>query len=413
MIANEQSIPISAGHFEQDAALVFGRLQSALDDLLNAVPVRPRSAAQVSKTFGLDKALGWNVYRMTVAPTPMAVGVHVPAQVSVNRLLKAAANKGVAPGVIERVSQAFEEFGRLAAEHADDREELDALIVSALPEEREKAMRERREALYTAARDVRGVSLKTGLFLAILHPNRENPSLIDGARVIAWMDMRRIHRSAVIKALSFRDPVRETAAQTLDGLPVRSLTDVILQDFTSKPFPRMIATPYGPNSEHVKYTLEPGEVGLRSSFTVVFADFMQAFCRRTVTPERSRIGGSVGSEYPRQRQILDVLVCDGLVDVQQPQVRVYDTAANGFVDGLENSSRLDDLVDFQPSVRYMGRGLDYFSTPHVPKYREIVENVCGRRGWDPANLHGYRVEVEYPLFTWQFQMSLKLPDGNA
>jgi hypothetical protein len=400
----------NGGLFEHDAALVLGRLQLALDELLGAVPVRPRSAAQVSKAFGLDKALGWNIFRMTVAPSPLAVGLHVPAPVSVKRLLTAATKHSVPMDVVVRVADAFTDFERLALRHADDRDELDALIISALPEEREKAMRQRREALYTAARDIRGVSLKTGLFLAILYPNRENPSLIDGARVIAWLDLRRIHRGAVMRARSFRDLLREDAPKTLDGLPVRSLTDVILQDFTSKPLPRMTATTYGPNAEHLKYTLEPGNVGLRSSINVVFADLMQGYCRRTFTPDRSRIGGSIGSQYPRQRQILDVLVCDGLVEPQQPQVKVYDTSESGFVEGLENPNRTDDLVDFAPSVRYMGRGPHQFSTPHVPKYGDIVEHVCGRRGWDSSRLHGYRMEVEYPLFTWQFQMTLRLPE---
>lgn len=35
--------------------------------------------------------------------------------------------------------------------------------------------------------------------------------------------------------------------------------------------------------------------------------------------------------------------------------------------------------------------------------------ICEKRGWDGSQLKGYRVEIEYPVYSWQTVLSLEKP----
>jgi hypothetical protein len=400
---------VGAGSFEKDAAVVLGNLQRALAELLAAAPVRARTAAEVSRTFGVDKALGWNVHRIVSAPTPLAAGVNIPARVSVERFLRAAAERAVPPVAIARAAEAFERFDRFAAEHSEDRDELDAMIVSALPEERGKAYRARREAVFNAMRDLRGISLRTSVYLMLVHPSRAQPGRLDLARVCAWVDMRKTRRDAGLKIVAYAGPGAGFAVTTLDGHPVEDFTDVLLAEHCTRPLPRIVPHRYGATAERIRYGLESDGVGARSSFTTVFGDVLSAYAAGVVTPERSRVGGSVCCEHPCRRVIVDLLLAEGAVPEQAAEAKVYDVISKGFMQRLDDPEREEDRVrDAPAAVRDLGVGVRGFDTIHVPRYVELLERVCAARGVDGERVRGHRLEIEHPLLGWQCQLTVGL-----
>ncbi len=117
---------------------------------------------------------------------------------------------------------------------------------------------------------------------------------------------------------------------------------------------------------------------------------------------------SVTAGYSRW-QVIDVLVCDGVVHSQEPDVKVYDVLTHGLLHKIPDPERELDRVAFQPTVRYLGRGLERFRCLHAPRYQEMLSYICERRGWNPASFHGYRVEIEYPPYSWQTVLTLRLP----
>lgn len=58
----------------------------------------------------------------------------------------------------------------------------------------------------------------------------------------------------------------------------------------------------------------------------------------------------------------------------------------------------------------MRRGLESFRCVQLPRYLEMLAFVCGKRGWDAERLHGYRVEIDFPVYSWQTVLALKLPE---
>lgn len=388
---------------------MLGALQKAIRGVIDSAPTRPKSPTDLSRLYGVDKALGWNIYRMSTAQSPLAVGLNVPARVSMERFLRAAANNVEAP-LVAVASGAFDAFERMAESHADDREELESMIVALLPEEREKAHKAQREVMYRCARNIRGQSQGSSIYAAIIWPSREKPGMLDLVRLITWRDVRVLRRDSKVRLFAHTHKGGgENAITTLDGRPVERMTDIILPEFCSSPLPHMTADKIQPEQNRIGYELKTDHIGLRSSMDITFADVLPSYARMYSSHERQYIGGTMGCAAPCKYDAMDVLMCEGVVQHQPPRITVHDTCPNGFVRFLD-SSRDEDIIHFNPTVRFMGQGVHGLTTPRMPRYTEMIEHICQVRGLDSSRLLGHRLEIEYPVFTWQFSMAFQLPE---
>jgi hypothetical protein len=397
--------------FEQAASQVFAQLQFAVSEVLRPVSGDVRRSADLEHSLGVDRKLCWQIYRIVSAGNPLAVGVHVPARVSMERFLKAAAGKGSPVRLVEGARTAFDAFERLVAEHAGDRREFDSLVASSLPQERERTQLASREAMYESSRTIRGVAVEASFFTGIFCPSREDPARLDVARVSGWVGLRRIRRGAHVEYMLQTSAGKDRRILTLDGGPIGDITDVVLREFSSEPAPRLTPRPGGADASALRYVVEGEDVGVKAAVDISFADYMPAPIGRFATPERPTIGTSFGADNPTRWTFMDVLVEEGVMPVQTPDVRVYDVVPRGYVAPVPAPERECDRVPFAPAVRYMGRGVETFRSLYVPHYHEMLAVVCRKRGWDPSRLHGYRVEIEYPVYSWNAVMTLPLPAG--
>ncbi len=393
--------------FEQAATAVLDRLQHALAALIASGPADIRKAADVERAFGVDHRLGWQVYRIANAKHPLAAGAHVPARVSLDRLVRVAAKRGVAESVLTEVSAAFDAFEAIVLQYAGSRAEFDALISSAIPEEHERVSLESRALLYQASRTLRGAAMRTALFSHIVYPNARSPELLDECNIMGNFGVHRIRRASVIEtSAAFRDAAG-SRIQTIDGRAITGTTDVTLARFCSQPTPVLVPRP---GERETRFVLEGDDVGLKAAVDYVFADYLPAGRSRFATPERQLIGAAFIPDVPAQRQIVDLLVHDELVPVEtQAHAAVYDIVPRGHLERVPDPDRELDRVDFTPSVRVLHQSPAELRSLHLPTYQEIVRTVCEARGWDIQRLRGYRVEIEYPAYTWQTLLTLPLP----
>ncbi len=395
--------------FERAAVLVLGAMQSAIADLFKAVPGGVRKQADLEKSFGVDRKLCWQVYRIATASNPLAAGTNVPARVSLDRLLKAASSKRIPAAIIERISSAFDDFDRLVTEHAGDREEFDSLLAAALPEEQEKMLQSSREVMYDAARNIRGVAVEAALYARILCPSRGAPEMLDGCSLIASLGLRRIRRGAHIEHMIRASVNNRSRVTSIDGRPVSGFADVMLEPFCSRPLPSVSARQGGSGGEQTRYVLDADEVGVKAAVDLVIADLVPEWCSRYASKERPVLGAAHGPDMAARWQVLDVLVYDGVAPLQEPEVGVYDMVPYGALSRFPDPDRECDRVAFQPAARYMGTGIEAFRCTHVPRYEEMLAHICAMRDWDSSKFHGYRVEIEYPVYSWQTVLTLKLP----
>lgn len=400
---------VSAGMtFEAAATAVLGRLQSALSELLKSVPSPTRTASEVERAFGIDYKLSWQVHKIATAQNPLAAGSHVPAKVSIEKLLKAATRRGVSKQVTGAVQEAFGQFEQLSLSEAEDREELTGMLAALVPEVREKREVEVKRAAFKAMSQIKGVSLEAQVGAFILHPSKDG-SAVDRATFSAYVGLRRLRAAAYIGFGTLSASSPNSTALTLDGHRPDGLNSILLPQYCSEPTPRFAVQPF---NGWTFYSVTGAHVGLRSAIDLVMAELRPGAMRRYRQAD-GRIQSGVMNlpDLPMKRQTTDVFVHRDIYPNSPPGIAVYDTVPRGLASGLDDPAREPDRIPFAEQIRPISGGLRHAAVGHLPRYVDMLEHVCGKLGWDPAAFRGYRLDVAYPVYGAQYMIGFALPDA--
>lgn len=400
--------------FEADAQGVLAKVQSAFTAMIaEARCGSAQTAAELERALGLDKKLGWQVYRVVNAPNAMAAGFAVPSAVSTRRLVAAARKRGASAKAASRVEKAVDQFDLMVREHADDRLEFESMIADWSSEGREPVELLSRRALFAAMSKLRGSAMTTMLNTVIVHPSRDG-AFIDRAILMGYFGLRRLRSTARLGAgtLWYPDVPTDEQERTIDEGPITDPLSALLPGFCSRPTPdfEIIRTETGLQ----QFWLGGNDVGLRTAADVVLAFRRNRSVARYATPERPTAIHSLIPSTPTRRLIFDCIVHADLHPPADPQVMVHEAAGNGPVGThVEYANRKVDMQDWRPAVRFMGQGIDQFRAAWVPRYAEMLHHVCRVTGWNPRSFRGYRVEVEYPVHSWQISLAFeKFPPAD-
>lgn len=404
----DSSRPETGPHsFEHAAGIVLGRLQLALAELLKAVLVPTRTASEVERAFGIDYKLSWQIHKIATAQNPLAAGAHVPARVSIEKLLKAAARRQVPKAVIAEVEDAFLHFEQLTLSEAEDREELSGMLAALVPEVREKRELDVKRAAFKAMSQIKGVSLEAQVGAFVLHPSQDGAA-VDRATFSAFVGLRRLRAAAYIGFGTLSATTPQSTAQTLDGHTPDGLHSILLPEYCSQPTPRFGVKPF---NGWTFYTVLGAHVGLRSAIDLVMAELRPRAMRRYRQADGRYMSGVMNlPDMPMKRQTTDVFVHRDLYPDGAPGFAVYDTVPRGLASGLDDPAREADRIPFVEHLRPISGGLLHAGVAHLPRYVEMLEHLCGKLGWDPSAFRGYRLDVSYPVYGAQYMIGFNLPE---
>src|SRR5215471_17592285 len=119
--AVEQANGDPGTELRDDVAAALPRLCRAFGRLIECLPGSVRRAADVQRALGLDKALGWQVFRLGSAADPIGAGLFVPRPAPLARVLAAARRCGVPEEAVVDAAETVAAFERLVERHAGDR----------------------------------------------------------------------------------------------------------------------------------------------------------------------------------------------------------------------------------------------------------------------------------------------------
>jgi hypothetical protein len=396
--------------FEQAAAIVLGRVQSAVSELLRAGPEQPRKAADVERVFGVDHRLGWQLYRIANASNALAAGPYVPARVSIRKLETLAAGKQIDPSVIAELSDAFDEVEALIVQHASDRAEFDAMIRSFLPEERAKQDLESREGAIKMMSRVKGVAMAAAIDASFLLPSADG-ARVDRVSVVCNLGLRRTRPNGRIEYWTAEFGARDNAHVTLDGHPLDDPRSMLLPEFCTQPLPRFDVTE---SEGTISYVVAGEEVGLSSAVDLVVASKMPGGMKRFVESGGPDMAGVFfATDTPLDRGTLDVFVHKDLYPQSAPEIVAYDIVPRGVVRKFHDPSRRKDRIELHETVRSLGTGIASARLPHMPRYLSLLESVCAKLGRDPSDFRGHRVDVQFPIYGAQYMMGFRLAESRA
>ncbi len=403
------SSPSPRGTFHEHASSVLGNLQSAVLDLLRSVSASTKRASDVEKAFGVDYKLGWQIHRIATVRNPLEAGAHVPARVSMERLLKSATKRKASARAVERVSRAFDAFEHLVETEAGDRAELDAMIAEFVPEIREKRDLAARMASFKGISQVRGVAMEAHVGAFILHPSKDGAT-VDRATFSAYLGLRRLRSGSTIGFSTAG--VAGAKVVTLDGKPTDGPYGILLPQFCSAPTPRFDVRK---NGEITDYFVAGDDVGLSTAVDLVMAEFRPGAMKRYRLPGGRPMTGVMNLiDTPLKRMTIDVVLHKDIYPGGTPALAAYDTIPRGQVaQGIGDPTRERDRLALHEEIRPIPGGLSGATLPGTANYTKMLEHVCATLRWDPREFRVYRLEVDYPLYGSQFLIGFTLPDAPA
>ncbi len=151
------------------------QLRDALAAALASTLARARSARDFARRLGLDKSIGWKVWRMATAPNGRAVLRVIPKQRGVKRIAEALRRKGIPAVQVDEIVRLA--HGALVAEEHERRAAADEMVDSAngrqtIPRLSSRAQVARREEEFGIATRTLGYSVEMRVGAFLLAPDR-------------------------------------------------------------------------------------------------------------------------------------------------------------------------------------------------------------------------------------------------
>lgn len=399
--------------FEQHAAVVLGALQRSLAELLAATPGEVGRAKDVERTFGLDARLGWQIHRIATAANPLACGTSVPARVSMQRFLKAAARRRVPAAIVARVSDAFDELEQLVLDYAGDRERFESMVGSTQGEEAEDFDLKHKKAAHRANSHLWGVNVRASSRVMMIHPGAQGT--IDVALLATYSDLHRLRSAAPLFIPLGSARVSEDANErgsTYVDRPIAALPTAkgafLLREFSS-PDLRSAQVVEGPGTSPMLLEIPEG-VGLKNAVTVTTGSVSLGDPTPfgTQTPE---LHCTPLVRIPVEMMLVDMLIHQNAFPIRQPIPTRVGVIGNEtreiFAWKPELMKRMETLA-VREHCTHLGVGVELLGTPDLPRHVELLRSVCGAMSWNPNEFHVYRCRVEYPILRTSVRVEFDL-----
>ncbi len=380
-------------HFQDEARAALVSVRQAVGGFVEALPQPVRRAADLQRTLGVDKVLAWQVFRVWSAADPLHAARHIPSPGLLSRVLKAGADRGVPPGVIEGVAAACQGFESLVERHAGDRGSFDSMIAGLGAGAIATTLRDRRAAFRANGR-LWGLRAQTQIGCGIYHPSAGG---CDSLLITGYVGVQPLRPGARVR-VSARSRARDDAAieaarthSTADPAHPSGTPDLgaveLVEEFCSRPLPSFVTRETTGNM--LETSLDFNGVGRSSAVTY--------FLRRLVPgwppPGDTWFGVGGTARVPSEALLVDMLVPAGWTDPRTAWANVF-----GNLFETERALDYHDEDRLTNEVNeHLGDSRDRLRTLDCPRYQEMVEHVLERMGWHRTRFDIYRCRVRYPI----------------
>lgn len=414
-VAGWSELPLPLTSIERaQAEQVARRLNEELRGLISLVPEGHRGASAMSRVLELDRATcqrivataGGSIRERDSGRDEGARSlVQLPGVQGLRQFVAAVAQRYGSADTQEQVSAAraaIDSLESLIERLAGSQRRLKARLEASadplgsageMPAPADDAAL--REALFKSAATIVGRWSHASLDVRILRPVPENPQLTEGARcrgaighvARAGAVPLEFGETSSLLALDANGP----AMATLDRAPASGETPgALLEQFSSRPWPRVISRSAGARVVHVLDTSEND--GQPCDILLAFRSRPDAH-PATQNPPVGELWWLV--TYPARWLVFDVWLHRDLADRAHAALELHlwgpDVSRHG-------ASRWSTRFPGGPRLDRLGRGLVRAATPVYSRMEEVTASVFKRLGWNPNEFEGYRCEVAYPVW---------------
>ena len=398
--------------FEVRAVEILRELREAFLHLIESLPGPTHRAADLDKALGVSRTLGWQIHRVATSPTPLEAGLHVPGMAAVQQVLRAARAAGVPEPQLRDANRAMETFESFVERHAGDRATFSTMINSLAGKDAEAINLRTRRQMFRAASQAWGVQLRTYLACQVILPGKTS-DMLDVVSIRGLRGIRRLRSGAPFRLSTQRffdahDHVMQSHSidEEAAGAPQGPK---LLKEFCTQPTPELDNRFDG---QLMHTYLRETPLGNAGVLNLYLADISRDF-------EWKAPGDKANSHvwFAAIRKPMESLVLDTLLHKDMFSEIEWETRVCGSLDraGEVDPDKFppEETLPIRAELLDLGVGPAGLPTPHVPRYREMVESVCNDIGQDARNFHLYRCIIEYPLLLSVVSTKFLLPEkGN-
>ncbi|MDX9910251.1 MAG: hypothetical protein RBS39_00320 [Phycisphaerales bacterium] len=377
-------------------------LVDSLGHVIAGIPGAPSRPQQLAKQLTLNKDLASRLVRALRTSDPVQALQVMPGPGPLRRVLSSASGAGVPSQVIDRAATAVAAFDDLIRSEFGARADFDAAISFAHPEARERHESTAKQAAYRGAAGIRGVSVDLMLVTFFVHPSRDDAERLDTAVVNSYLGLRRTRPGAHFEFATY---LFDLPLYGQDALPRHEAEELgrssILRRFCSPQDPPLTVSRDG---DKIRYVLTDTGIGQSSAIDIVTHELYpknhpRAY-REGIKPTRWFFATA---DQPAVVMVFDVFMHRDAWPGIDPSLVIYDTVVKGVADPTDRT-RDGDRLDLCEGIEPLGNTAYAARLPEAPKYRDMLEHVCGLHGWDPRAFRGYRTRINYPFHGSQISM---------
>ncbi len=398
--------------FEDDVRAAVGGLRRCLLEMFRAAGVEPTNTAEVHRSFGVDRKLGWQVARVAHDQNLFDACRHFPGDAAMARFLVAAGERGVEAGLIERAGEAARDLSAVIERHSGSRVAFDQMLAGLSAGASDQEELAQRRAAYSANGYLYGVRARVQLTTHILFPSA-TAGLVDVAVVRGFVDLWRV-RSWRPWPVMWRRWSREDGSLS-EGVRFEPIDPALrgveaaplLPAFCSTDATEVIASEL--DDGIVEYALAGSEIGKLGRTTCVLGEVARGAgpAVRTASDAHAELTAQVRT--PVESLLFDNLVHRDLAKLGVPELGyASDVLRVGRPserppeqDALSPLATLESLGD-----RPAGREL-----ADVPFYADLLESVLKMLGQPSDGFSLYRARLPHPALVSTAHMRYALPSS--
>lgn len=357
----------------------------------------------LSRTLQVSRVMLSRVLSSISKENSIEVLTTIPGPESLRAIMRAAQVSGATSESVQTALDVIQDFDQLIREQFGTRAALNAALSVGHADTRQRFEQSSRYQVFKGMSQILGVESKVWLTCMMLTPSKDDEHAIDISTIHGTCGLRRLRPDMPIKFSYGIPPKYKDARQAPERLELG-----LTQFFSHTPAPLEVVEENG----QIINTFAPEMGGKDALYDMLAEVYIPGGSNRLAAPGRSRRGTSVIADVPVVTLVSDVIIHGNIFEKIDPELFVYNTMSRGGAD-IEDPTRDVDRVATNDEIIHLGPGLANLDIHEVPRYIDMVNYLCERNGYDPKEFRTHRLQVQYPIYGFQYVIAYKVPSSES
>lgn len=401
----DESVSFYADYLESVRALRSGLIEAFR--MLNIDSNKPRETA---RQLGLDKSLAWKITRIIHEEEAPRIAGNIPGNSGMKQVTSSLVERELPIHIAESISDAYLSYQKMTKRHSSDKNSLE-LMLEGMNLEDEETIQKSRQYAYRGNCGIWGIQSSVRLSSHVIAINKDDPTQLDYAQLGGLLGFQRLRPGQPWPIFQFHSYEDTGKSLRSNMLPISENPNpefpLIINEFCEGTLPDLHLTC---DSTSTNYEFGDGIVGKTGSSDVFFG-YVDTLTKPRYQDESNQIGELLCLiDSPIETLVFDLIVDRELAEQIQPVTTIYGRAT-GPKYGLElRMSR--NRVPFAEPLRFLEPGAHMLTTPLVPSYVQLGDQVMDRMGRVMSDFVCWRLVMKYPVMpsTVSIKFSLETKD---